>query len=100
VIVEILIAQADPDGPLGDQLPDRVLDEPSVPAVDEAPGELLEQVAGLIDFPQQQRTGIRGDGASVKAADHIPAPEPLKMKLFWITLCVHRWPFSYGVIGC
>ena len=99
MIAEVLIAQADPDGPLGDQLPERVLDKPRVPAVDEAPRELLEQVAGLIDFPQQQRAGIRGDGAPVERGDHFSAPEPLKTKLFWTTLCIHRWPFSCGVIG-
>jgi hypothetical protein len=99
VIVQILVAQADPDGPLRDQLFDRVLDEPRIPTVDEAAGKLLEEVSRSIDFPQKQCPGIGGDGASIEAAYNFSAPEPLKTKLFRTTICFHRRPFSCGVIG-
>jgi hypothetical protein len=94
MVDEILIAQANPDGPLCDQLLHRMFDESRFSAIDKTAGERIKQIPCFIDFPKKQRTGIGSDRTAVKASDHFPRSESLKMKLIWITLCIHLGPMG------
>jgi hypothetical protein len=76
-----------------------MLHKSRIPTVDKTAGKRLKEVSRSIDFSQQQRPGIGADRASIEAADDFSSSKPLKVKLFGITICFHRQPFSFGVIG-
>jgi len=77
VIVGILVAQAQPDGSLGDQLLHRVFDVSRISGIDKTLGESLDEPIGQLDLSKQQGSGIRGDGAAIEGRnDFLFSPSP------------------------
>ena len=68
VIVEILIAERDPEHPLADQRHHLMLDQLRAPLVVKARGEPIHHPDRPIRRAQQQRPGIRGDRPASNAA--------------------------------
>ena len=69
VIVEILIAQRQPEDALPHQCRDRVLDITPVAPIHKALGKPTHQPEAPIHLPQQQRARVRGDRASRNRRD-------------------------------
>jgi hypothetical protein len=66
--------------------------------IDESGSEVIEEVIGSIDFPKQERSGIRSNGSPAEIGYQFSRSKALKMKLFGITLCIRTGPFSLHVI--
>ena len=90
VIVEVLIAERDPEHPLADQRRDLVLDQFRAPLVVKARRKPIHQSDRTIRRSQQQRSGIRRHQAAIKCGFHRAAFDDSKIKAFCATLCRHR----------
>ena len=90
VVIEILIAQRNADNPLHHQRLDRVLGIGRVAAVLEAGRQATGQAQHPVRRPQQQGTGVAGDGATVKGCNNRAAFSRCKRKQVRVTLCRHR----------
>ena len=78
MVIQVLISQHQPVHPLGNELPQCVLDQTGIPIVGEAIGELGNDPRGLVELSQQERPCIRGDRAAVKLGDHFFPMEVVK----------------------
>ena len=90
VIVEILIAERDPEHPLADQRHHLMLDQFLTSLVMKACREPLHHPDRTIRRAQQQRPGIRGDRPAVERRHHFAAFHGCKSKQIRATLCRHR----------
>src|SRR5208337_2276814 len=90
VVVQILVAERQPEDALSDQGLDLMLDEARIPPVGEASGKAAHEAEAAIDLPQQQRAGIRGDRPAVETRDHRAAFDRFKLEKLRGTLCLHR----------
>ena len=50
----------------------------------------MNDAGALLDFPQQQPTGIGADLAAVEFRHFGPAPEAVKSKLYSVSLCHYK----------
>ena len=66
VVVEILIPQRNPNYPLPDKRCDRVFDKLRAPLVVKAGRKSIYQPNRTIRSSEQQRSGVRGNGATIK----------------------------------
>jgi hypothetical protein len=73
VIVEILVPQGDPEHPLADECPYRVLDPLRLTLVDKAARQSIDQSDRFVGALQQQCSGIGADRAAVKRRHHSTA---------------------------
>ena len=89
VVVQILVAERDPEHPLADQRRHLVLDQVGAPLVVKARGKPIHHPDGPIRRAQQQRSGIRGDRAA-RSRHHRAAFNRFKSKEIRATLCRHR----------
>ena len=90
MIIEVLVAQRDPEHPLAHQGRHLVLDQLLPPRVPEAAGEALDELDRTIRRTQQQCPGIRRDGAPVERRHHRTSFYRCKIKPIRNTLCRHR----------
>lgn len=58
--------------------------------VGKAAGKLAKDAGGVFDFPQQQRSGVSGDGSPIKLGDDLAVLEGLKGENCSGTLCSHE----------
>jgi hypothetical protein len=63
-----------------------VLHQFGIPIVAKATRELADDVRPLLDFPQQQASGIAGDRATVKLPPYFSLIQAMKCKRFLGTL--------------
>jgi hypothetical protein len=92
VVDYVLMAKGDAEHPLADQGGHLVPDPLRRPRVAEAGGDAADQADRSIRCAEQQRTGIRRDGAAVEAGDHGPTLNGCEIEQPWATLCRHRGP--------
>ena len=71
VVVEVFVAQSQAEDPLPQQLLDRVFDQFFIAIIDETPGQSANDARLLLDLPQQQSAGIRGDRPTIEVFKHI-----------------------------
>ena len=90
VVIEILVAERDPEHPLPDQGRDLVLDPFRTPLVVEARRKPIHHTDGSIRRAQKQRSGIRADRAAVERRHHFASFNRCKSKQICATLCRHR----------
>ena len=98
MIVDILIAQGNPDDALANQRRQAVLHLALVASVPETAGHPLDQADHPLRVPQQKRAGIRSDHPTVKGGHHTTPFKAFKFELFWDTLCLHRLSSGIRVI--
>ena len=87
MIVEILVAKRNPVYPLTHKRHDLVLDQLLSPLVVKAGREPIHHPDRPIRRAQQQRSGIRGDRASVERRLHLASFDGCKSKEIRATLC-------------
>jgi hypothetical protein len=61
MIDEIFVTQAHSKQPMAEQLFNGMLDPPRIPVVAKTLCQAADQPGSLLDFPQQQDPGVRGD---------------------------------------
>jgi hypothetical protein len=71
VVIEILVAESDPEHPLADQGRNLVLDPFRTPLVVKARCKPIHHTDGSIRRAEQQPSGIRADRAAVKSRHHL-----------------------------
>ena len=72
-----------------------MFDQFFIAMIGETPGQSADDARMLLDLPQQQSAGIRGDRPTIETSHHFPPPEGLKLKRLLNTLCLHRLPPCY-----
>jgi len=90
VVVEIFVAQRQCINPSGDQIVDRMLDQPWASIIGKAVGESPDDFQFRIGFPRQQRPGIRRHSRSIETSANFPPNKRLKIEPIRVTLCSHR----------
>ena len=70
MIIQVLIAQTYRIRFLRQQVLNRMFDPLLFPVVGETFGKLLENSRPLLDFPQQQSTGVRTDLPTIEMTNH------------------------------
>jgi len=90
VIVQVLIAQRQPEDPLPNQRLELVLDKAGIAPVGEARRKPTHQPEAPIDLAQQQRPRVRGDVAAIEPGHHRAAFYGFKFEQRRRTLCRHR----------
>ena len=90
VIVEVLIAQRNPEHPLADQSAHRVLHQILAAVVAKTGRKSIHQTDRSVARAQKQRTRIRGHQPGIEGRLHNPAFNDSKIELFCATLCRHR----------
>src|SRR5205823_2614000 len=86
---EVLVAQAEAEDALREELREGVLDLVGVAVVAEAAGELVDEVELGLDLAEQQAAGFRGDGEAIEAGDDVAVSEGFKEEVGAGTLCSH-----------
>ena len=90
MVVEILVAQAQPQDPLLDQRLDGVFDPFRIPMIGEALAQPTQNPGPLLHFAQEDAPGVGGDLAAVEPAYDVPSVQALKSELCSGTLCGHK----------
>jgi hypothetical protein len=90
MVVEILITERNADNPLHHQRLDRMLGIGGIAAVPKAGRQAAGQPQHPVRRPQQQRTGVAGNGAAVKGCNDRASLSTCKRKQVRVTLCRHR----------
>ena len=90
VVIEILIAQRNADNPLHHQRLDRVLGVGGITTILEAGRQATGQPQHPVRRPQQQGTGVTGDGATIKRRNNRTPFGTCKIEQLRVTLCRHR----------
>ena len=95
VVVEILVAQAQPVHPLLDQRFDGRLDPIRIPMIGEALAEPTQNPGPLLHFAQQDASSVGGDLAAIEPAHDVSSVQALKHELCSGTLCGHKIVFLW-----
>ena len=90
MVVEILITERNADNPLHHQRLNRMFGVGWIAAVLEAGGQTPGQAQHPVSGPQQQRTGVTGDGATIEGGNNRTPFGTCKIKQVRLTLCRHR----------
>src|SRR5215510_4907746 len=90
VIVEVLIAERNPNHPLADQCGGRVLNALRLAPVGEAGGKALNQADRFVGRTQEKGTGVRADNPTVECAHNGAAFNGSEIERILTTLCRHR----------
>ena len=90
VVVEILITERNADNPLHHQRLDGMLGIGRIAAVPKASRQATGQAQHPIGRPEQQRTRVAGDGATIKGRNNRASFSRCKRKQVRVTLCWHR----------
>ena len=90
VVIEVLIAERNPEHPLADQGGHRVLDQILTAMIAKAGGKSIHQIDRAIGRAEQQSTRIRRHQSRIEGRFHNPAFHHSKIKSFCATLCRHR----------
>ena len=96
VVVEVFIAQREPEHPLADHDGQRMLDEAPVAGVAEAAGELVAETEAAVGLAQQQRAAVAREVSAAEIRLHPARTQGLKSESLLVTLC-HR-PFGGGLV--
>jgi hypothetical protein len=78
VVIEIFIAQRQPEHALRDQIQQRVLDLVGLAVVGEASGEAPYDSGSLLQFLQHQRSPIGGDVAPIETMNQLSSSQVLR----------------------
>jgi hypothetical protein len=78
VVIEILVAQRQPEHALRDQIQQRMLDLVGLAVVGEARGEAPYDSGSLLQLLQHQRSPIGGDGAPIETPNQLSASQVLR----------------------
>jgi len=89
-VIKVLIAERKADHTLADKGRQFMLDQRLTAAVLKACGEAADKVDGAIGGTQEQRAGIRRDGAAVKGRLQTAALNGWKTEQVRVTLCWHQ----------
>jgi hypothetical protein len=90
VVVQVFVAQRQPEHALADQRLDPVLDVRRRALVGEAAGKARHQPDRPVRRAQQQGTGIRRDHPAVERRHHRTPVDACKAELIRVTLRLHR----------
>ncbi len=90
MVVQILVAQRQPEHPLAHQRLQAMLDEARVAPVGEAAGKPPDQAQPLVQLPQQQCSGVGCDRPAVEACQNLLAFYRFKLEQPRATVCGHR----------
>ena len=90
MVVEILVAEAEGEDALLEELGEGVLDAVGVAVVGEAGGELVDEVELGLDLAQKQGASVGGDGAAVEAGADGAGAEGFPGEMGGGTVCGHR----------
>jgi len=78
VVVEILVAQRQPEHALQDQIQQRMLDLIGFAIVGEASGEAPYDSGALLQFLQEQRAPVGGDVAPIETPNQLSSSQVLR----------------------
>ena len=92
MIVEVLIAERDPEHPLPDQRHHLMFDQVLASHIVKAGRKPIHHPDRPIGRSQQQRPGIRRDRPAIERRNHLAAFNSCKSKQISATLCRHRGP--------
>ena len=92
VVVQILVAQRQPEHALADERAYLMFDQNRRAGIAEAGCEPIDQPDRPVRGAKQQRAGVRGDGAPIERRDHRASCDACKSKQIRATLCRHRGP--------
>src|SRR5262249_49932538 len=87
MVVEVLVAQAQAEDALLEEVRQGVLDLVGVAVVPEAAGQLVEEVEPGLEFAEEQPAGIGGDGGAVEAGDDVARSEAVEKQIGGVTRC-------------
>ena len=90
VVVEVLVAERQPEDPLANERRHAVLDQLGLAPVIEARREPLHQLDCPVGRAQQQRARVRRDRPAVERRHHRAAFDACKLQRTCATLCRHR----------
>jgi len=90
VVVEILVAERDPEHPLAHQRHNLMLDQVRTSLVVEACRKSIHQPDRTIRRSEKERAAIRRDWPAVERRHHFAAFHGCKSEQIWDTLCPHR----------
>jgi len=90
MVVEVFIAECDPEHPLPNERAHAVLDEIPRPSVLKADGEPIDEADSAIRRSQKQAARVRGDRAPVEIGRQPPSLDRAKQVEFRAILCRHR----------
>ncbi|MGH6842947.1 MAG: hypothetical protein ACREDV_12825 [Methylocella sp.] len=90
VIVDVLVAQRDPEHLLPNRRRNKMLDQLRSPAVNEALRKTLRQTDRMIRRSKHHCPGIRGDGSAIESGHNCTPSYGCKLEQFCVTLCGHR----------
>jgi hypothetical protein len=90
VIIDVLVAQRNPQHPLTHQGLNAVFNQFLAATIIKASGKALVQSNRPVRRPQQQGAGVRRDRSAIKTSHNFPADDRCKFKQVGVTLCLHR----------
>jgi len=90
VVVDVLVAQRNPDHPLPHQRRHTVLDQVLVTLVDKAFGKTTDYSNLAVRRPQQQRASVRRDRSPIETTHNFAPSDGCKFEQACATLCLHR----------
>jgi hypothetical protein len=90
MVVEVLIAQRNPEHPLTDQRRNAMLDQLLTAVVDEAGRKPIDHSDRAVRCPQQERASVRRDRSALKVSNNFATLDGCKFEQFRATLCLHR----------
>jgi len=90
VVVQILVAQSQPEDALAHQIKNRMLHEPGVATVSETPGKALQQLDAAIRLLQQHDARVGGQLPAIKIGQNRSPIEGLDIHRCFRTMCFHQ----------
>ncbi len=92
MIIEVLVAQRNPEEPLADQMLQAMFDEALIPSVHEAASQSADQAQPPFHLAQQQPAAVAAEKSARKISHHLAATKALKLKGALCTLCHSEVP--------
>ena len=97
VVVEVFVAQRQPEDSLPEQFFDTVLDQVGITTVLEALGEFPHQPMSPVHLTKKKNSTVAGEVASLEIGNHLSRFQSLKCEALLDTLChaaVEGWLFG------
>src|ERR1019366_6811078 len=80
VVIEVFIAQRQPQDALHDEIQQRVLNLIGLAVIGEAGGEAAHDCGALLQFLQNQHSAVGGDVAPIEAPNQLPSSQFLRCR--------------------
>ena len=90
MIVQVFVAQRQPEHPLADQFLHRVLDPLLGSMIHKASRKRSNDPGAVLDLAQQQTAPLGADVPAVKLPDHWPSSQGVKSEAGLCTLCLQK----------